>query len=292
MIIDVHTHLPTQEAAIPSGQERYDTKMRPDARVRMTNSFEDYIQAMKPVDKAFAFGIARHPKGGADLGGAMAPSQSVNDMAAALAARYPDKVIGFMSVHPDDPRVMEEMERCVHELKLRGMKLGPNYQNFEPLGKPARRVYEYAQRNGLPIVFHQGTSPFPDAPLRYAHPLVMDEIAAAFPELKVVMAHMGHPWHADCIAVVRKHPNVYADTSAQFYRPWSMYNGIRLAYEWAITDKLLLASDWPVTTPQESIAGLRGFNQFARKHHLPEVPDEVFEGIINRNALELLGLEG
>jgi predicted TIM-barrel fold metal-dependent hydrolase len=54
----------------------------------------------------------------------------------------------------------------------------------------------------------------------------MDEVAMAFPELRIVMAHMGHPWHADTIAVIRKHPHVYADVSANFYRPWQQYQGL------------------------------------------------------------------
>ena len=69
-----------------------------------------------------------------------------------------------------------------------------------------------------------------------------------------------------------------ADVSAQFYGPWSMYNGFRLAYEWALTDRLLFASDWPVTTPKESVAGLRDFNEFAALRYLPAVPEEVFRG--------------
>ena len=185
---------------------------------------------------------------------------------------------------------MDEMERCVHDLGLRGMKLAPNYQTFEPMGEPAKRVYDYAQRNGLPIVFHQGTAPTPTAPLRYAHPLVMDEIAMAFPDLVVVMAHLAHPWFADCIAVIRKHPNVYADLSGLLYRPWSMYNGLRLAWEWSVFPKLLYASDWPVTDPDEAISSLRNFNKFATKHHLPEVPQDDLEAIIHRDSLELLGL--
>jgi hypothetical protein len=259
----------------------------------MTNSVDNYIQDMDPVDRCFIFGIAPRPP---EINGSPEqitplPERNINDTAAMVAQRHPDKVIGFMSVHPDAPDAMDELERCVHDLGLRGMKLGPNYQNFDPVGENARRVYAYAQQNGLPIVFHQGTSPVRDAPLRYAHPLAMDEIAMMYPDLKIVMAHLGHPWHADTIAVVRKHPNVFTDCSAQFYRPWSQYNGFRLAYEWDITDKILFASDWPVTTPAETIAGLKDFNGFAREHHLPEVPQEVFDGILNRDALALLGLE-
>ena len=290
MIVDVHTHLPTHQVAVPQGEERFDTVMRLDKPTRLTNSIDDYLEAMGPVDRVFLFGIARYPEP-SDSQPDYAPAGNANDASAAIAARNPEKVIGFMSVHPEDPGVMDELERCVHELKLRGMKLGPNYQNFDPLGEGAKRVFAYAQRNRLPIVFHQGTSPARDAPIRYAHPLLMDEVAMAFPDLKIVMAHLGHPWHADCISVVRKHPNVYADVSGQFYRPWaSMYGGIRLAYEWGVTHKLLFASDWPLSTPEENIDAFRDFNRFAQKHHLPEVPEEVLEGIIQRDALDLLGL--
>ena len=291
MIIDVHTHIPTHADAVPTDEEKLNEVMRPDVSVRLHNSFGDYIRDMGPVDKAIAFGVAINPYGSEDDMGVMTAQREVNDTASALARTYPDKVIGFMSVHPDASDVMEELERCVDDLGLKGMKLAPNYQNFDPLGTNARRVYEVAERKGLPIVFHQGTAPMRTAPLMYAHPLVMDELAMDFPDLKIVMAHMGHPWHEDCITVIRKHPNVYADVSGQFYRPWQMYNGMRLAFEWSVMHKLLFASDWPLTTPQETIDNLRGFNDFSQRHHLPEVPLELLEGIIQRDALALLGIE-
>ena len=84
-----------------------------------------------------------------------------------------------------------------------------------------------------------------DAPLRYAHPLLMDEIAIRFPELRVVMAHMGHPWQRETIVTIRKHPNVYADVSALFYRPWSFYEGLRLATEWGALDEAPLRLGLP-----------------------------------------------
>jgi hypothetical protein len=267
--------------AVPQEEERWATVNRPDRAVKMTTSYEEYFEAMRPVDRAICFGIAMlHEQLAAD----------VNNAVAALAAASNGKVVGFMSVHADDPNALGEMERAYHELGLRGLKLGPNYQNFDPVGENACRVYAKAQEMGLPVVFHQGTSPVRDAPIRYAHPLVMDEIAIRFPDLKIVMAHLAHPWLEDCLVVVRKHPNVYADVSARYYRPWSFYNGMRYAYEWAVMDKLLFGTDYPVSTPQENMNGLRGLNGFARKHHLPEVPQELLEGIIHRDTLTLLGL--
>ena len=289
MIVDMHTHVPSHIDTVPPEEERQDHKMRPDRAVRLTTTYDDFFEAMKPVDRVISFGIAMPADRPAVIG--KRDMKAVNDATAALVARAPEKVIGFMSVHPDEPGILDEMERAYGDLRLRGLKLGPNYQNFDPLGENARRMYSRAEEMKLPVVFHQGTSPVRDAPLRYAHPLVMDEIAILFPELRIVMAHIGHPWMADCLVVIRKHPNVYADISGLFYRPWQFYNGMRLAYEWSVINKLLLGSDYPITTPQETIDAFRHLDHFTRQHHLPEVPPELLEGIIQRNSLELLGLD-
>ena len=289
MIIDVHTHVPSHIDTVPPEEEISSSIIRPDRVVRLTTTYDAFFEAMKPVDRVVSFGIAMPADRPAVIG--EKDMKTVNDATAALVARAPEKVIGFMSVHPDEPDALDEMERAYGDLQLRGLKLGPNYQNFDPLGENARRIYSRAQEMKLPVLFHQGTSPVRDAPIRYAHPLVMDEIAILFPELRIVMAHIGHPWLEDCLVVIRKHPNVYADISGQFYRPWQFYNGMRLAYEWSQFNKLLFASDYPVTTPQETIDALRNLGQFISKYNLPEVPQELLEGIIHRNSLELLGLD-
>jgi hypothetical protein len=288
MIVDVHTHVPTHVSEVPPEEEIVNQQMRPDKPVRITTTHSDFFKAMKPVDRVISFGIAMPPNRPAVIG--EKDARKVNDATAALVAQAPEKVIGFMSVWPDAPDAVAEMERAYHDLKLRGLKLGPNYQNFEPLGENALRVYAKAQEWNLPVLFHQGTSPIRDAPLRYAHPLVMDEIAIRFPELRIVMAHIGHPWQDDCLVVIRKHPNVYADVSGRFYRPWLFYNGLRMAYEWGVMNKLLLGSDYPITMPQEAMDGLRSLNDFIKTYNLPEVPQELLEQIIHRDVLTLLGL--
>jgi predicted TIM-barrel fold metal-dependent hydrolase len=173
---------------------------------------------------------------------------------------------------------------------MRGIKLGANYQNFDPLEARALAIYERAQRLGLPILFHQGTSPVREAPIRLSYPLVMDEIAIRYPDLKIIMAHVGHPWQVDTCVVIRKHPNVFADISANFYRPYSFWEQMIKATEWNVLDKLLFGTDFPVTTVQETIDGLRGVNRIVEGTQLPRVPEEKIEQIINRDALALLGL--
>jgi len=172
MIIDVHSHVPSHIDTVPPEEEIRESKMRPDRAVRLTTTYDDFFEAMKLVDRVVSFGIAMPADRPAVIG--EKDMKKVNDATAALVARAPEKVIGFMSVHPDEPAALDEMERAYGDLQLRGLKLGPNYQNFDPLGKNARRIYSRAQEMKLPVLFHQGTSPVRDAPIRYAHPLVMD----------------------------------------------------------------------------------------------------------------------
>ena len=282
MIVDVHSHVPTHRELVPAEAFVENAKWRPDRVVAATTTWADYEAAFAGVDVSIAFTIARDRE---------QVDRELNDAVAAFVAAAPGRRIGFLSVHPEVDGAADELERAHDELGLKGVKLGPNYQIFDPLAPPALLVYELAERRGLPILFHQGASPVREAPLRYAHPLLMDEVATRFPELRIVMAHLGHPWQRETIVTIRKHPHVYADVSATFYRPWSFYEGLRLATEWGALDKLLFGSDFPIATPAETIAGLRRVNDPIAGTALPPVPLDAIDELIHRDALPLLGLE-
>ncbi len=129
------------------------------------------------------------------------------------------------------------------------------------------------------------------ADLDYAHPRHLDRVAMTFPKLKIILAHMAHPWQIDCFVVIRKHPNLYADISANFYRPWSYYNALRHATEWGVLHKLLFGSDFPIATPQETMDALWRVNDVIDGTNLPRVPEEELEKILHRDSLGLLGLD-
>lgn len=281
-MIDVHSHVPTHPDRVPEDELIVNSAWRPDRPVTATTTWADYDDAFADVEVSIAFTIARDRT---------RVDSSLNDRVAEFVAATPTRRIGFLSIHPEVEGAEDELERARTDLGLKGIKLGPNYQVFDPLGDAALRVYELAERHGLPILFHQGASPVCDAPLRYAHPLLMDEVAIRFPELRIVMAHMGHPWQRETIVTIRKHPHVYADVSALFYRPWSFYEGLRLATEWGALDKLLFGSDFPIATPTETAAGLRAVNDPIAGTKLPPVPLEKIEELIERDPLPLLGLE-
>ncbi len=292
MTVDVHTHTPRHRTTPPPPRERReDALWRPDGARTTAHTWDDHLAAMAPVDRAIVFNIASDPRlGEPDDGSLIYPARQANDDAAAFVRAHPDKFVGFMSVHPHDPEVLDEVDRANQDLGLRGIKLGPNYQNFDPLGEEALRVFRRAEELGLPILFHQGTSPVQFADLDYAHPRHIDRVAMAFPRLKIIMAHMAHPWQTDCICVIRKHPNVYADISAQFYRPWSYYNAFRLATEWGVLGKLLFGSDLPIATPQETMDALWRVNDVTEGTKLPRVPEDELEQLLHRDSLALLGL--
>ena len=294
MIIDVHSHTPQYRGAVPPERRIIGPAWRPDRAVSAVYNWDEYLQEQKPADKSIVFGVAWRP--GETTGGVNGTDEAsdmpgnVNDKTAAFEQAYPERLIGFMSLHPHDPHVLDELERCRCDLGLRGIKLGANYQNFHPLEARALAIYEQAQRYGLPVLFHQGTSPVREAPIRFAHPLLMDEVAIRYPDLKIIMAHMGHPWTVDTAVVIRKHANVYADISGLFYRAFGYYEAMIKASEWNVLDKLLFASDYPVTTAAETFDALHKVNDIIAGTQMPRVPEDKLEAIAYRDSLKLLEL--
>ena len=278
-MIDCHTHI--GEAGTHIGGAFLDDARRawgPDLRLGI--ALEEHWDAMAPVEAAIVLAFAA-PAVGFDV-----PNEYVADYVRA----HPDKLIGFASVDPNDPEAPDQLQHAATSLGLRGLKLGPIYQHFDPLSRRAFDVYEAAERLQLPVMWHQGATFVRDAPLIHARPVLLDEIATRFPDLRIVVAHLGHPWIEEAMATIRKHPNLYADISALDTRPWQYYNGMLAAFEYGVTDRLLLGTDFPFSTIERTMEGLRSINRFTGGTALPVIPDDVIEAIIDRDSLALLGL--
>ncbi|MDF2718688.1 MAG: amidohydrolase 2 [Paenibacillus sp.] len=218
--------------------------------------------------------------------GAHVPNEDV----ARYCATAPGKLFGFASVDPNRPNAPRLLDEAISEYKLVGLKLGPIYQNFYPNDKQHYALYAKASELKLPIMWHQGTSFIPEGYLEASRPVELDPIARTFPDLKMIIAHMGHPWIDECISVVRKNPNVYMDMSALGSRPWQFYNALVSAMEYGVTHKILFGSDFPFFTTQQTIDLFRNVNRFAKGTTLPQIPDQVIEDIIHRNTPEIIGL--
>jgi predicted TIM-barrel fold metal-dependent hydrolase len=116
-------------------------------------------------------------------------------------------------------------------------------------------------------------------------------VAIRFPNVKIVMAHLGHPYEGECIAVIRKHPNVYADISALYYRPFQLYHSLMLVQEYGVWHKLLFGTDYPYTTVNDTIGGLRSLNNMLEGTKLSRLDPQQIEALIYRDSLSLLGLD-
>jgi len=280
MIVDVHTHVFRPDHDF--GPRLFaDLKRCGVEPASWGDVVKRHLEATRAADVAIVFGIQ-----------AAATGWNVpNDFVAAHVQREPARLVLFASVDPGQPGFEEEMERCHQDLRCQGVKLAPVYQGVHPLDPRYRHIYAYCQKHGLPILIHMATTFSSGTPLEYARPAHMDQVAIDFPDLKLVLAHLGHPWEGETIAVIRRNPNVFADLSALYYRPWQFYNSMRLLVEYHAEHKVLFGSDFPFTTTADSLRGVRNVNGILSASGLPQVPEEVIEGIIHRDALALLGLK-
>jgi predicted TIM-barrel fold metal-dependent hydrolase len=277
MIVDVHTHVGEYPEHI---SEKFASEAReawPD--IVLGGSLDDHHRdALEDVDAAIVLAF------NAPAAGFVVP----NDYVAEYVARDPERLIGFGAVDPHDPGAIDELERMKGDLGLAGCKLGPIYQDVDPLGPEFLAVCAALERLELPMLIHQGTTFSRAGSLLQARPVLLDAIALRHPRLKIVIAHMGHPWFDEAIAVVRRHPNVYADVSALVSRRWLLYQALVAAVEYRVTHKLLFGTDFPFFSARQTIDGLRSVTGDAFGPRMPTIDEQVVEEIVNRPSLELL----
>lgn len=277
MIVDCHTHVGERQHF--DGEFLADAARAWGADYTPARTLEEHWEAVQDVDRAIVLAFAA-PAVGFDV---------PNEYVAAYVAEHPRKLIGFASVDAARSDAVAALERAVRD-GLRGLKLAPTYQGFDPLSGEAMGVYEAAEALDLPVMWHQGTTFVRTARLDYALPIQIDTVAIRHPRLRIVIAHLGHPWIEDTLVVVRKHPNVFADVSALHTRPWQLYTALIGALEYGVTDKLLFGTDWPFATFEQMTRALRSVNRFTNGTSLPAVPGDVIEQIVTRPTLDLLGL--
>jgi predicted TIM-barrel fold metal-dependent hydrolase len=281
MIVDVHTHVWERPAHL-SDAFIDDAKAAAGAAYKPIEvDLDEHWRAMEPVDRAIVLGFrARHV-------GVLVP----NEYVAEYVGRHPEKLIGFCSVDPNDADGVEQLDYAVKTLGLRGLKVGPIYQNIHPQDERFLALMGRAEALGVPVLIHQGTTFCSNVSLELANPILLQPIALKFPKLRMLIAHMGHPWIAETLVLIRKHPHFYTDISALYYRPWQFYNALVLAMEYGVLDKLLFGTDYPFTTPASTIAALEKVNDMAVGTNMPRIPEAKIEEMIHRNSLPLLGLD-
>lgn len=212
-----------------------------------------------------------------------------NDVIAQAVKDHPDVFIGFGAVDPHLGRLaIDEAKRCAQELGLRGLgELNPGRQHFYPNDPKLYPLWEEAAKQNLVVLFHEGmmgsgagTPGGMGYKLKYGRPIPhVDDVAADFPELKIIGAHPSWPWTAESLAVARHKSNFYIDLSgwAPKYFPAELVQQVSSILQ----DKALFGSDWPVVKPDRWLA------EFEELPLKPEVRQKILLG----NARKLLGLD-
>ncbi len=218
-------------------------------------------------------------------------TEQVNKHLSQYVQRYEQKMTGFAVINPlvDDTSV-KGVKAFTEKLGLKGIVLYCSQFAFHPAHTSAMQLYESAQDLGLPVFFHN-TTLGQGGILEYARPLLLDEVARTFPELKIIVGNMGFPFYDQTLCLLAKHKNVFADLSVKPGNAWQIYNIVISAYEQGVMDKLLFGSAFPAAKADDCMEALFGFNNLLAGANLPAVPRSTIQSVIERETLKILGIE-
>jgi hypothetical protein len=278
--IDVHTHAEVSSCHAPDPE-----------RVAYDKAFAKYF---KRVDRPKLEEIAayyRERKTAAviftvDTEATMGHTRISNEEVAEAAAANADVLIPFASIDPARGKMgVREARRLIEDYGVRGFKFHPSAQAFYPNDRKAYPLYEAIAHHKLPALFHTGQTGLGAGmpggggiKLKYSNPIYIDDVAADFPDMPIVMAHPSFPWQDEALSVATHKPQVYIDLSG-----WSpKYFPVNLI-QYANTilkDRVLFGTDFPMLTPERWIAD---FDKIGIK-------PEVRPLIMKANAARLLKL--
>ena len=259
MIVDSHTHVRSLDAVDTSA----------------------HLAAVEAVDACVV------------LAACAGPRDEANRKLAEYVGQHREKMVGFGVVDPTQERLNDKsLVFLTEKLGLRGLVLYCSMAGFHPAHSQAMRFYAAVREAGLPVFFHNGSHALSaEAILEYAQPYLLDEVARAYPELKMVIGNMGVPFIEQTLSMVSKHENVFADLTIRPSKIWQTYNIVVAAHERSVMDKLLFGSGFPASKASECMETLLGFNMLLADTKLPTVPRGSIRNVIERDSLEFLGIE-
>jgi predicted TIM-barrel fold metal-dependent hydrolase len=209
-------------------------------------------------------------------------TSGVNAWVADYVKENPRRLIPCGSLHPrHTTNVLADVEGILR-LGLRMIKIHPPHQLLFPNDyihgvKELEIIYRAAEANGIPVMFHTGTSIFPGARNKYGDPIYIDDVAVDFPKLKILLAHGGRPlWMQTAFFLIRRHPNVYLDISG--IPPKTLLKYFPRLEE--IAQKTLFGTDWPgpgVPDVKKNLEEFRALN----------LPPEVKHQVLSQTALTI-----
>lgn len=185
-------------------------------------------------------------------------------------------------------RDLREVSDYLEAGLIKGLKLYPGYEPFYPHDSRLQIVYDMATEYEVPVMFHSGDTYSPKAKVRFSHPLHIDDVAVDNPDMKIVICHVGNPWIKDCMEVVYKNENVYADFSGLVLGDFTdrfekyMKNQLEEMLLYAGEPSYFLyGTDWPIST-------MKSYISFMDQLELEEDEKEL---IMWRNAAKLFKID-
>jgi hypothetical protein len=209
-----------------------------------------------------------------------------NEEVTAACAEHADVLIPFASLDPwRGKATVRQARRLVTDHGARGFKFHPSLQAFHPNDPKVYPLYEVIEELGVPALFHTGQTGIGAGVrggggirLKYSNPMDVDDVAADFPDLPIILAHPSFPWQDEALAVATHKPNVYIDLSGwspKYFPPQLVRYANTL-----LKHKVLFGSDYPVITPDRWLADFETL----------DIRPEVRPMILKENAARLLGL--
>jgi len=251
--IDFHVHLPTPDwldGSMGGYVEAAEAYFRSTVERQSLGELADKYRALDVLAVLLAW----------DAETATGRPRVPNETVAAACREYPDAFTGLGSVDPHKPSAVDEVAH-IAALGLRGVKFHPSLQAFAPDDPKFWPVFAACERHGLLALFHTGTSGIgarqpggQGIRIDYAHPLKLDAVAAAHPELTVVAAHFGWPWQMDLIAVALHKTNVYIDISG--WSPKRIPPEVVRELKGRLSGQFVWGSDFPFIAPERCLAEL------------------------------------
>jgi uncharacterized protein len=210
-----------------------------------------------------------------------------NEEIAEAAMANPDIMIAFGSIDPHKGKMGgREAQKLVESYGVKGFKFHPTVQGFEPADKMAWPIYEVINEHKLPAIFHSGHSGIGSGMrcggglrLQNSRPMLLEDVAIAFPDMQIVIAHPSWPWQDEALSLAMHKPNVWIDLSGwspKYFPPQLVQYANTL-----LKDRILFGSDFPLITPDR---WLKDFEEAGFK-------DSVKPLILKDNATRLLGLK-
>jgi predicted TIM-barrel fold metal-dependent hydrolase len=204
---------------------------------------------------------------------------------AGVVARFPDTFIGFGSVDPLRPDALDRVAE-VGDLGLAGLKLHPTMQGFDPAADAVLPFFAAVAGAGLRVLTHVGMSALgAQEPggmglrLDVARPSRMDRVAAEFPDLNIMLAHLGAPWEAETLAMVLHKANLFTDISG--WRLRYLSDAVRRDMRGRLRRQICFGSDYPMFDPGTQL------DDFAELG----LADDVAADVLGNNARRFLGLD-